>query len=66
MAIKKVWIDEGCIADGICMEICPNVFEEDDEGMAYVKEGADLNANEDCIKEAAEECPVEIIHYEEE
>lgn len=66
MAIKKVSIDEGCIADGICMEICPDVFEEDDEGMAYVKEGADLNANEDCIKEAAEECPVEIINYEEE
>lgn len=66
MAIKKVWIEEGCIADGICQEICPDVFGEDDEGEAYVKEGADFNANEDCIKEAADECPAEVIKYEEE
>lgn len=66
MAIKKVWIEEGCAADGICMETCPEVFEEDENGEALVKEGADLNANEECIKEAADECPVEVIKYEEE
>jgi len=66
MAIKKVWIEEGCAADGICMEICPEVFEEDESGEALVKEGADLKANEEGIKEAAEECPVEVIKYEEE
>jgi ferredoxin len=37
MAIKKVWIDEGCTACGLCEEICPEVFEQDDE--AVVKEG---------------------------
>ncbi|MFP4620493.1 MAG: ferredoxin [Bacteroidales bacterium] len=66
MAIKKVWIEEGCIADGICQEICPDVFGEDDEGEAFVKDGADFNANEDCIREAAEDCPAEVIKYEEE
>lgn len=66
MAIKKVWIEEGCTADGICMETCPEVFGEDENGEAFVKEGADLEANEEDIKEAAEECPVEIIKYEEE
>ena len=66
MAIKKVWIEEGCIADGICNEICPDVFELDDAGEAYVNKDADLSANEDDIKEAAEQCPVEIIRYEEE
>ncbi len=66
MAIKKVWIEEGCIADGICNEICPDVFELDDAGEAYVKDDADFSANEDDIKEAAEQCPVEIIRYEEE
>jgi ferredoxin len=66
MAIKKVWIEEGCISDGICEEICPDVFGMDDDDMAYVKKGADLNANEEGIKEAAEECPAEIIKYEEE
>jgi len=54
MAIKKVWIEEGCAADGICMEICPEVFGENDDGEAFVKKGADLKANEEAIKEAAE------------
>ena len=54
MAIKKVWIEEGCIADGICNEICPDVFELDDAGEAYVNKDADLSANEDDIKEFTE------------
>jgi ferredoxin len=66
MAIKKVWIEEGCIADGICNDICPAVFGlDDDTGEAFVKEGADFSANEADIKEAAEACPVLIIKYEE-
>ena len=64
MAIKKVWIEEGCTSCGMCEEICPNVFEMPDE--AVVKDGADFEANEDDIKEAADSCPVEIIKYEEE
>jgi len=66
MAIKKVWIEEGCIADGICNDVCPDVFGLNDDGEAFVEDGADLNANEDDIKEAAEQCPVEIIRFEEE
>lgn len=65
MAIKKVWIEEGCIADGICNDICPEVFELDDAGEAYVNEEADLAENEEGIKDAAEQCPVEIIRFEE-
>lgn len=65
MAIKKVWIEEGCISDGICEEICPDVFAMDEDDMAYVKSDADYSANEKCIKEAAEECPAEIIKYKE-
>ena len=62
MAIIKVWIEEGCTSCGLCEEICPEVFEMPDE--AQVKEGANFAANEECIKEAAEECPV-VIKYEE-
>ena len=65
MAIKKVWIEEGCIADGICSEICPAVFDLNEDGEAFVKEDADLNEINGII-EAAEQCPVEIIKYEEE
>ncbi len=62
MAITKVWIEDGCTACGLCEDTCPDVFELED--VAVVKSGADFNANEDCIKESADECPVEVIKYE--
>lgn len=62
MAITKVWIEEGCTACGLCQDICPEVFTVEDQ--ASVIEGADLNAFEDKIKEAADNCPVEVIQYE--
>ena len=53
MAIKRVWIEEDCIACGTCEGICPEVFTVTDRSR--VNEG---------IKEAAESCPVEVIKYE--
>lgn len=64
MAIKKVIIEEGCTSCGMCEDICPEVFEMPDE--AQVIEGADLNAYEESIIEAAESCPVKIIKFEKE
>ena len=35
----KVWIAQDlCTGDGICAEICPDIFEMHDDGLAYVKE----------------------------
>jgi len=35
----KVWIDQDlCTGDGLCAEICPEIFEMHDDGLAYVKE----------------------------
>ena len=35
----KVWIDQDlCTGDGLCAEICPDVFGMHDDGLAYVKE----------------------------
>jgi ferredoxin len=65
MAIVRVWIEEGCTECGVCEETCPEVFRLGDEG-AEVIDGADLAANEECIKQATDECPVEIIAFEEE
>ena len=62
MAILKVWIEEGCIACGLCEEICPEVFRMEDE--ATVIEDAVYNSYEEKIKEAAENCPVEVIKFE--
>ena len=63
MAITKVWIEEGCIACGVCEASAPEVFEMDEE-TAVVKEGVNFNEYEDQIIDAAEQCPVEVIKYE--
>lgn len=62
MAVKKVWIEDGCISCGLCSDICPEVFVQED--IAVVIPGADLNAHEAQIKEAAESCPTEVIKYD--
>jgi len=62
MAITKITISDDCTACGLCEETCPDVFKVND--VAEVKEGADYTANEDAIKEAAENCPVEAIKVE--
>ncbi|MFA4853452.1 MAG: ferredoxin [Bacteroidales bacterium] len=63
MAIKKVWIEEGCTVCGLCEDICPEVFKLKDE--ATVIEGVNYSDYEEKIKEAAESCPVEVIKYTE-
>jgi len=65
MAVKKVWIEDECTICGVCEDLCPEVFSMGDEETLII-DGADLEANTDCIKEAADNCPVEIIKFEEE
>jgi len=67
MAISKVWLDETndeCISCGMCESLCGDVFEVPDKMV--VKDGVDYNAFEGEIKEAADSCPVSVIHVEEE
>ncbi|RLD51266.1 MAG: ferredoxin [Bacteroidetes bacterium] len=64
MAIKKVWVEDGCISCGLCEEVAEDIFEVDD--VSEVREGAEFAGHEDEIKEAAEGCPVEVIKFEEE
>ncbi|HAH58773.1 MAG: ferredoxin [Lentimicrobiaceae bacterium] len=63
MAIKKVWIEDGCTSCGLCEGICPDVFVVED--IAIVKEGVNFQDFEDEIKDAADSCPVEVIKYSE-
>ena len=68
MAIKRVWIEEDCIACGTCEGICPEVFTVTDrsrvnEGVNFDDLSTDKMAMQR-IKEAAESCPVEVIKYE--
>ena len=43
----KVWIDQDlCTGDGLCAEICPEVFVMQNDGLAYVKEGDKIFAED--------------------
>ncbi|MBR1753922.1 ferredoxin [bacterium] len=57
----KVRIEDSCIACGACESICDAVFSVED--IAKVNE-ANVAANEDGVKEAAESCPVGAIVIE--
>jgi ferredoxin len=74
--MTKVTIDrEGCISCASCWAECPEYFEEGDDGLSQVveqyridgslAEGEVLADLEDCVADAADVCPVEVIHVEE-
>lgn len=63
MTIKKVWIEDGCTACGLCEDICPEVLKVED--MATVIQAVNYPDYEEQIKEASESCPVEVIKYSE-
>ena len=51
----KVWIDQDlCTGDGLCEEICPDVFIGLDDGLYYVKEGDKIFSKEHGNVEGAE------------
>ena len=64
MSVQKVWIEEGCTLCELCVSTCPGVFRMGDDS-AEVIGNADLTAEKECIKEAAELCPAEVIHFSE-
>ena len=59
----KAEVDQDlCIGDGVCADICPEVFEMHDDNLAYVKgDGTCPSGSEDACREACEACPVEAI-----
>ena len=64
MAISRVWIEDGCISCSLAEAICPEVFKIVDNSPNTVIEGADLSSFDAKIKEAAKDCPVNVIMYE--
>ena len=63
--VKKVIINqEECVGCESCVELCPDVFEfNEDEEKASVKD--DYEGDEECIQEAIDSCPSECIEWEE-
>jgi ferredoxin len=75
----RVWIDQDlCTGDGLCVDHCPDVFTQLEDGIAYVTEaGSPLNdpggagslavvrrRNFQSVIHAAEACPGECIFIE--
>jgi ferredoxin len=56
----KVRITEECVSCGLCVDICPDVFEMGDQ-FAQVKAGSKPQEFEKTVRQAAEECPVSAI-----
>ncbi len=55
---------ELCVGCGLCVDICPEVFELGDDGIARVA-NPDACAQLESCREAADSCPVEAIIIEE-
>ncbi len=50
-----------CIGDGICADICPEVFELRDDNLAYVINESPSTDLADKVQEAADACPTSAI-----
>ena len=62
----KVCVDQGlCSGCGPCVDICPEAFELNEEGVAAVKLDEIPIELQDTCKEAADSCPSEAISIEE-
>lgn len=62
----KAFVDrDECIGCELCVSICPEVFDMDDECITIVKVDVIPADVEDSAKEAAESCPTEAISIEE-
>ena len=65
--MRKVRINhDECLGDGVCEDICPEVFHVEDDDLAYVNEEAITPELEEKIQEAIDECPNGAIQWVEE
>jgi len=62
----KVSLDkELCLGCGLCVEVCPEVFEMDDDNKAQAKVDPVPPEAEGSCREAADQCPELAIKIEE-
>lgn len=65
-AIKRVWIEEGCIACSLCTSYCPEVFLVENGDTCEIKPDAPkwFLVKDEQIRDAALDCPVEVIKHD--
>jgi len=63
----KVRVDAGvCAGFGVCLGLCPEVFELHDDGYAIVRVGEVPQELEDVVRKAASQCPSRAISLSDE
>lgn len=61
----KASVDKsGCISCGLCVSICPEVFQMGDDGMAEAFLDSVPPEHEDSALEAQDSCPTAVITIE--
>lgn len=61
--MKGAKVDQSaCIGCGICAQLCPKVFEMQDNGKS---KAVNPSADNDCSENAIDSCPVHAIDWEE-
>ena len=64
-AIRRVWIEDGCISCSLCQDLCPEVFQVADGEDCVVRADAPRHfaTKDEEIRDAAQDCPVEVIRF---
>jgi ferredoxin len=61
----KATVDKDlCLGCGVCVDVCPEVFEMDNDDKAQAKVDPVPPAAESACRKAADQCPVEAIKIE--
>lgn len=59
----KYVVNENCIGCGLCVSVCPEVFDLGEDGFSHVKSEAKSGDVEERAEQALRECPVDAIEH---
>ena len=63
--MKPVIIEGLCIGDGVCEDLCPEVFQIGDDGLSHVIDDNPSPEHHCCVRDAEAACPTSAISIEE-
>ena len=59
---RNIWIDRpACTGCNVCVEMCPDVFELDEDGVAVAMNPK--GDSDDAIQDCLDACPESCIHW---
>lgn len=62
--MKTIIDPEACISCGLCIQTCPDIYEWGSDNLAKVKVDVVPPESEECVREAADNCPTDAISVE--